>query len=107
MATSSTTPAAKGFISTDPELAAVDASGRWPLLLSLLPAGHWMVVGTVLLVYASSLAHPQDAFPILGWFVDLSNNFSMFTCGRVWAAAIDALVYGWASTEGLGLAVWL
>src|SRR5271155_5087034 len=102
MATSSTTPAAKGFISTDPELAAVDASVRWPVLLSLLTAVHWMVVGTVLLVYASSLAHPQDAFPILGWFVDLSNNFSMFTYGRVWPAAIDALVYGWASNAGGG-----
>ena len=31
----------------------------------------------------------------------------MFTYGRVWPAAIDALVYGWASTAGLGLAVWL
>jgi len=107
MATSLSTPAAKGFISTDPELAAVDASVRWPVLVSLLSAVHWMVVGTFLLVYASSLAHPQDAFPILGWFVDLSNNCSIFTYGRVWPAAIDALVYGWASTAGLGLAVWL
>jgi len=66
-----------------------------------------MVVGTFLLVYASSLTHPQDSFPILGLFIDLSNNFSMFTYGRIWPAAIDALVYGWASTAGLGLAVWL
>ena len=102
-----TTVAPRGFVSTDPELAAVDASVRWPVLVCLLSAVHWMVVGTVLLVYASSLTHPQDALPIFGWFVDLSNNFSMFTYGRVWPAAIDALVYGWASTAGLGLAVWL
>jgi cytochrome c oxidase cbb3-type subunit 1 len=99
--------APRGFVSTDPELAAVDASVRWPVLVCFLTAVHWMVVGTFLLVYASSLTHPQDAFPILGWFVDLSNNFSMFTYGRVWPAAVDALVYGWASTAGLGLAVWL
>jgi len=102
-----TTVAPRGFVSTDPELAAVDASVRWPVLVCFLTAVHWMVVGTFLLVYASSLTHPQDSFPILGWFIDLSNNFSMFTYGRVWPAAIDALVYGWASTAGLGLAVWL
>jgi cytochrome c oxidase cbb3-type subunit 1 len=102
-----TTVAPRGFVSTDPELAAVDASVRWPVLVCFLSAVHWMVVGTVLLVYASSLTHPQDAFPILSWFIDLSNNFSMFTYGRVWPAAVDALVYGWASTAGLGLAAWL
>ena len=99
--------APRGFSSTDPELAAIDASVRWPVLACLLTAVHWMVVGTFLLVYASSLSHPQDTFPILGWFVDLSNNFSMFTYGRVWPAAVDALVYGWASTAGLGLAIWI
>ncbi|HEV3270572.1 MAG TPA: cbb3-type cytochrome c oxidase subunit I [Candidatus Methylacidiphilales bacterium] len=102
-----TTVAPRGFTSTDPELAAVDASVRWPVMVCFLSAVHWMVVGTFLLVYASSLTHPQDAFPILGWFVDLSNNFSMFTYGRVWPAAIDTLVYGWAGTAGLGLAVWI
>jgi cytochrome c oxidase cbb3-type subunit 1 len=108
MATLFYTPVApKGFASTDPELAAVDASVRWPVLVCLLSAVHWLVVGTFLLVYASSLTHPQDQLPILGWFNTLSHNFSMFTYGRVWPAAIDALVYGWASTAGLGLAVWL
>ncbi len=99
--------APRGFLSTDPEFAAIDASVRWPVMVCFLTAVHWMVVGTVLLVYASSLTHPQDSFPILGLFIDLSNNFSMFTYGRLWPAAIDALVYGWASTAGLGLAVWL
>ena len=102
-----TTVAPRGFVSTDPELAAIDASVRWPVLVCLLSAVHWMVVGTFLLVYASSLMHPQDSLPVLGWFVDLSNNFSMFTYGRVYPAAIDCLVYGWASTAGLGLAIWL
>jgi cytochrome c oxidase cbb3-type subunit 1 len=100
-------PASKGFASTDPELAAVDASVRWPVMLCFLSAVHWMVVGTVLFVYASSLTHPQDALPILGWFVVLANNCSFFTYGHVWPAAIDALVYGWASTAGLGLAIWV
>ncbi|MEJ0000232.1 MAG: cbb3-type cytochrome c oxidase subunit I [Verrucomicrobiota bacterium] len=102
-----TTVAPRGFTSTDPELAAVDRSMRWPVMLCFLTAVHWMVVGTVLLVYAASLEHPQDTFPVLGWFVTLSDNFGMFTFGRVYPAAVDALVYGWASTAGLGLAAWL
>ena len=102
-----TTVAPRGFISTDPELAAVDASVRWPVLVCLLTAVHWMVVGTFLLVYASSLKHPQDSLPIFGLLIDLSNNLAFFTYGRVWPAAIDALVYGWATTAGLGLAVWV
>jgi cytochrome c oxidase cbb3-type subunit 1 len=102
-----TTVAPRGFISTDPELAAVDRSVRWPVMFCFLTAVHWMVVGTVLLVYASSLTHPMDSLPVFGWLIDLSNNFSMFTYGRLYPAAIDALVYGWAGSAGLGLAVWL
>jgi cytochrome c oxidase cbb3-type subunit 1 len=98
---------AKRFASTDPELAAIDASVRGPVLVCLLSAVHWMVVGTFLLVYASSLTHPGDSIPILGLFIDLSNHFSFFTYGRIWPAAVDSLVYGWASTAGLGLAVWV
>src|ERR1700744_1409732 len=95
------------FTSTDPELAAVAASVRTPVMFCFLSAVHWMVVGTVLLVYASSLTHPQDSLPILGLLVELSNSCSFFTYGHVWPAAIDALVYGWASTAGMGLAIWL
>jgi cytochrome c oxidase cbb3-type subunit 1 len=100
-------PADRGFTSSDPELAAVDASVRWPVLVCFLTAVHWMVVGTFLLVFASSMTHPQDRFPILGYLIDLADNCSFFTYGRVWPAAIDALVYGWASTAGLGLSIWL
>ncbi len=109
MATTLSSPgiANKGFISTDPEIAAVDASVRWPVLFCFLSSIHWMVVGTFLLIYASSLSHPQDAPPILSLLNDLSHNVSFFTYGRIWPAAVDALVYGWASTAGLGLAIWL
>jgi cytochrome c oxidase cbb3-type subunit 1 len=102
-----TTIATQGYSSTDPELAAIDVSVRWPVMACFLTAVHWMVVGTFLLVYASSLTHPQDSFPVLNLFVGLSDNFSMFTYGRVWPAAIDSLVYGWATTGGLGIAIWI
>jgi cbb3-type cytochrome oxidase subunit 1 len=95
------------FVSTDPELAAVDASVRGPVLACFLFAVHWLVVGTFLLVYASSLTHPQDTLPIFGLLVTLSHNLSLFTYGRVWPAAVDTLIYGWAASAGLGLAIWV
>ena len=95
------------FLSKNPELAAVDASVRWPVLACFLTSVHWMVVGTFLLIYGSSLMHPQDSLPIFGLLIDLSYRFSAFTYGRVWPAAIDALTYGWASTAALGLAIWV
>jgi cytochrome c oxidase cbb3-type subunit 1 len=95
------------FVSTDPELAAVDASVRWPVLACFLSSVHWLVVGTFLLVYASSLTHPQDTLPIFGLLVTLSHNLSILTYGRIWPAAVDTLVYGWAATAGLGLAIWV
>jgi cytochrome c oxidase cbb3-type subunit 1 len=100
-------PLHRGFTSTDPELAAVDASLCVPVLASLLLAVHWMVTGTFLLVYASSLRHPEDAVPGLDLFIRLSEHLSVFTYGRVWPAAVDALVYGWAGSAALGLIMWL
>jgi cytochrome c oxidase cbb3-type subunit 1 len=100
-------PLHRHFTSSDPELAAVDASLRWPVLASLLCAVHWMVTGTVLLVYASSLVHPADGFPILDGFTWLSEHLAAFTYGRVWPAAVDALVYGWAGSASIGLVMWL
>jgi cytochrome c oxidase cbb3-type subunit 1 len=102
------------FVSTDPELAAIDASVRWPVLACFLTSVHWLVVGTVLLVYASALTHPQDAlafpFGIPSPFVflnHLSAEFGPLTYGRVWPAAVDTLVYGWGLTAGLGIAIWV
>jgi cytochrome c oxidase cbb3-type subunit 1 len=107
MATTSLPLPTTGFASTDREIAAIDASVRWPVIFCFLTAVHWMVTGTFLLVYACSLMHPQNAMPILSLLVDLSARCSFFTYGRIWPAAIDCLFYGWASTAGLGLIIWL
>lgn len=107
MAAPLSTSASRGFLSTNPELAAADASVRWPVMISFLTAIHWLVTGTFLLVYASSLTHPHDSIPIFGLLIDLSYHCAFFTYGRVWPAAINALVYGWASTAGIGLIIWL
>ena len=100
-------PLYREFTSSDPELAAVDASVRWPVVASLLAAVHWMVTGTVLAVYASSLKHPADQMPILDVFNWLSEHCAVFTFGRVYPAAIDSLVYGWIGSAALGLIMWV
>ena len=100
-------PLHRNFKSSDPELAAVDASVCWPVLASLLAAVHWMVVGTVLMVYASSLKHPSDSPPILDIFTWLSVHCSAFTFGRVYPAGVDALLYGWIGSASIGLVVWV
>jgi cytochrome c oxidase cbb3-type subunit 1 len=100
-------PLHRNFTSSDPELAAVDASLRWPVIGSLLAAVHWMVVGTVLLVDSSALKHPSDAMPILSVFNWLSEHCAVFTFGRVYPAAVDALLYGWCGSASLGLVMWL
>jgi len=100
-------PLHRNFSSSDPELAAVDVSVRWPVIGSLLAAVHWMVVGTVLLVYASSLRHPADSIPVLNVFNWLSQQLSVFTYGRVYPAAVDSLLYGWCGSASIGLVVWV
>ena len=103
----SLSPLHRNFSSSDPELAAVDASLRWPVIASLLAAVHWMVVGTVLLVYASALKHPSDGAPIFDLFNKLSDHLSVFTYGRVYPAAVDALLYGWCGSAAIGLVSWV
>jgi cytochrome c oxidase cbb3-type subunit 1 len=103
----SLSPLYRDFTSSDPELAAVDASVRWPVVCALLAAVHWMVTGTVLAVYAASLKHPADQMPILDVFNWLSEHCGVFTFGRVYPAGIDALLYGWIGSASLGLVMWV
>jgi cytochrome c oxidase cbb3-type subunit 1 len=103
----SLSPLHRNFTSSDPELAAVDASVRWPVIVGLLAAVHWMVVGTVLMVYASSLKHPSDSAPILDVFTWLSEHLDVFTFGRVYPAGVDALLYGWCGSAAMGLVMWV
>jgi cytochrome c oxidase cbb3-type subunit 1 len=103
----SLSPLHRDFTSSDPELAAVDASVRVPVVASLLAAVHWMVTGTVLAVYAASLRHPADQMPILDMFNWLAEHCAPFTFGRVYPAGIDALLYGWIGSAAMGLIMWV
>lgn len=75
----------------------VDASVRLPVLVFFGCAACWLVLGTFLAAVAAiKLVWPQ--------FLD---GLPFFTYGRVVPAAVNALVYGWASSAGLGIALWL
>jgi len=75
----------------------VDASLRLPVMIFFGCAACWLVVGTFLAAIAAiKLVWPQ--------FLD---GPAFLTYGRIAPAAVNALVYGWASSAGLGVALWL
>ncbi len=80
-----------------PQVEKVDASLRLPVLIFFGSAALWLVVGTFLAAVAlTKLVWPQ--------FLD---GPAFLTYGRIAPAAVNALVYGWASSAGLGIALWL
>lgn len=79
------------------EPAEIDRSVRSPVLLFFKSAIVWLLGGSLLhLIAAIKLHNP-------GFLADCE----YFTFGRVWPAANDALLYGWLSSAGLGVALWL
>ncbi len=75
----------------------VDASVRIPVLIFFGCAACWLVLGTFLAAIAAiKLVWPQ--------FLD---GPAFLTYGRIAPAAVNTLVYGWASSAGLGIALWL
>jgi cytochrome c oxidase cbb3-type subunit I len=75
----------------------VDASVRLPVMIFFGCAASWLALGTFL----GALAAIKLVWP---GFLD---GFGFLTYGRIAPAAVNALVYGWASSAGLGIALWL
>jgi len=80
-----------------PILEKVDASLRLPVLIFFGCAACWLVLGTFLCAVAGlKLVWPG--------FLD---GPAFLTYGRIAPAAVSALVYGWASSAGFGIVLWL
>ena len=79
-----------------PSAAEIDASCRIPVLHFFLAALSWLVVGTILGLISSIKMH--------GSFLDQT---PWLTYGRVWPAAMNAILFGFATQAGLGVMVWL
>ncbi len=74
-----------------------DASSREPVLVFFASALAWLLVGSLLGDVASLKLHLPD------WLV----RQPWLTFGRVRAAHLNALVYGWASLALLGVSLWM
>ena len=79
------------------ERAAQDASGKWPVLLSIGFSALWLVVASLFGLMASVKLHMPD------WLV----NEAWLTFGRIRPAHLNAVAYGWCSLAAFGVALWL
>jgi cytochrome c oxidase cbb3-type subunit 1 len=79
------------------ERAEIDASTRGPVLLFFGSAVFWLLVGSVLgLLAAWKMTHPG-----------LLDSLGFLTFGRIRPAHLNAVIYGWASSAGIGTGLWL
>src|SRR5688572_8665480 len=77
--------------------AEIDASLRWPLLLLFTSGVLWLVFGTVLSLIASIKLHGPNFLAECPWL----------TLGRVRPAAMNSVLYGFASQVGMGVMLWM
>jgi cytochrome c oxidase cbb3-type subunit 1 len=89
--------------STAPEAAprepasAIDASLRWPILALATSAAAWLLAGLLLATIAAIKLHAPEFLASQPWL----------TLGRVRPAALNCILYGFASQAGFALAFWL
>ena len=74
-----------------------DASGKWPVLLSIGFAVFWLVAASAFGLMASIKLHVPDFLSQQSWL----------TFGRIRPAHLNAVAYGWCSSAAFGVALWL
>lgn len=84
-------------VSNTADEAAVDHSMRGPTLLFFGSAIVWLLVAGVLGLIESIKLHAPGFL----------STYAFTTYGRVHPAAMDALLYGWLTSAGIGLGLWL
>ena len=97
------------------ERSLIDQSARGPVLTFFSTAIFWLLVSTVLGYIASKRLHdptfilgPEWLYRMVGIDGLLRSIFDQsFSYGRVWPAYNTALIYGWCSLAGMGVATWL
>ena len=78
-------------------LAEIDASCRLPVLYFVFSGLAWLLIGTGLALLASMKLHLPEFLA----------ECPVFTFGRVRPAHLNAVVYGFASQTGIGVALWI
>ena len=96
------------------ERALIDQSARGPVLTFFTTAIFWLLVSSVLGYIASKKLHdptgmlgPEFLYRWLHVHGIMAWIFDHLTYGRVWPAYTTALIYGWCSLAGMGVATWL
>jgi cytochrome c oxidase cbb3-type subunit 1 len=75
----------------------IDRSLRGPLLIFFGASIFWLLIGSILGTLAAfKMNHPG-----------LLDSEAWLTFGRMRPAHLNVVAYGWASTAGLGVAIWL
>lgn len=79
------------------ERSLIDASARGPVLTFFTTAIFWLLVSCVLGFIASLKLHSPDSL----------TQFGFLSYGNIWPAYNTAMIYGWCSLAGMGVATWL
>jgi len=74
-----------------------DQSSAGPVLLCLSFAVFWLVLGSLAGLTSSLKMHLPDWLDTQAWL----------TFGRIRPAHLNAVIYGWSSLAGVGVALWL
>src|SRR5215831_8661636 len=90
-------PASSAGVGGSPTPSGIDFSCRVPLLVLFVSGGIWLVIGSVFGLIASIKFHSPAFLADTAWL----------TYGRVHAAYINSVVYGFCVQEGLGVGLWL
>lgn len=90
-------PGSQTDIAVRAELSEIDASTRAPLMLFLVSAVLWLIVGTAFAIISSYKLHSPGFLGDIEWL----------TFGRARTAHLNAVVYGWATNAAVGVAFWL
>lgn len=77
--------------------AAIDRSLRHPVMFFFTSGAMWLAVAIILGFVASAKTHAPEFLDGAGWL----------SYGRVYAAHLNALVYGWGCQAAFGLIIWL
>ena len=82
------------------DIEAVERVVRVPVLIFLVSAVFWLLVSSCFGLLASTECHRPGSLAVF-------SNLPWLTFGRVFPAFQIAFVYGWLSSAGIGVAIWL
>lgn len=76
---------------------AIDRAARWPVGVFIGSSIFWLVIGSLFAIAASIKLHDPEFVADHPWL----------TFGRVRTAHLNAVAYGWLSTAGIGIGLWI